>query len=124
MVSLGLASHMGGNSSLQNKGSNLIKSQNSSFFNISKSHLVLLSLCLFSILMTPFFEIEAVSRNISYTEKLLPELMEWMEKSDWLIFLMALGIASGYLHYWMDRAVYRLSDKETCKVVKKLFFSK
>ena len=74
--------------------------------------------------MTPFFEIEAVSANISYTEKLLPGLMEWLRSSDWVFLLMALGIASGFLHYWMDRAVYRLSDKETCRVVKKLLFSK
>ena len=74
--------------------------------------------------MTPFFEIEAVSKNISYTEKFLPGLMEWLRSSDWVLFFMALGIASGFLHYWMDRSVYRLSDKETSKVVKKLLFSK
>jgi len=124
MVSLGLASHMGGNDSLKNNGNDMVKSLNSSFINFSKCLIVLLSLCFFSILMTPFFEIEAVSRNISYTEKLLPELMEWLRKSDWVFFLMALGISSGFLHYWMDRAIYRLSDKETCIVVKKLLFSK
>ena len=124
MVSLGLTSHMGGNDSLQNYDNEIVKSLNPSFLNFSKCSIVLLSLCFFSILMTPFFEIEAVSRNISYTEKFLPGLMEWLRKSDWVFFLMALGISSGFVHYWMDRAVYRLSDKETCKVAKILLFSK
>ncbi len=124
MVSLGLAAHMAGNDNLGNNVNHFVAYQKSSSFNFSKSFIVLLSMCSFSVIMTPFFEIEAVTNDISYTEKIFPNLIEWLRESDLVIFIMALGIATGFLHYWMDRSVYRISDQETGKVAKRLIFSK
>ena len=72
--------------------------------------------------MTPFFEIEAISFGNRYSENLFPTLMEWLQNSEWYIFLVGIGLASGFLHYWMDRSVYRFSDQQTRKSAQRLLF--
>ena len=34
-----------------------------------------------------------------------------IDTSDWVPLLMAFGLTTAFLHYWLDRAVYRLSDR-------------
>ena len=46
--------------------------------------------------------------------------MYWLENSSWATILVGVGLASGFLHYFMDRAVYRLSDAETRMSAKNL----
>ena len=77
-----------------------------------------------TVILTPFFEIEAISVNGSYAEKVYPRLMEWLSRSDWTLFFVVLGITTGFLHYWMERAVFRISDKNTRKVVFPLLYTK
>ena len=48
--------------------------------------------------------------------------MYWLENSAWGTILVGVGIASGFLHYFMDRAVYRLSDAETRMSANNLLF--
>jgi len=83
---------------------------------------VLIFLCSFSVIMTPFFEIEAVSVGGRYSEQVWPALMEWLQNSEWYIFLVGIGLASGFMHYWMDRAVYRFSDQQTRKSAQQLLY--
>ncbi len=45
-----------------------------------------------------------------------------LENSSWGTILVGVGLASGFLHYFMDRAVYRLSDAETRMSAKNLLF--
>ena len=73
--------------------------------------------------MTPFFEIEAVSAGGRYSEQLFPSLIEWLQKSSWKTMLVGIGLASGFLHYFMDRAVYRFSDPETRNSAQQLLFA-
>ena len=73
--------------------------------------------------MTPFFEIEAVTSGARYSELIFPSLIIWLENSSWVTILVGVGIASGFLHYYMDRAVYRFSDAETRRSAKNLLFS-
>jgi hypothetical protein len=48
--------------------------------------------------------------------------MEWLQNSSWERFLVGIGLASGFMHYFMDRAVYRFSDPETRKSAQQLLF--
>jgi len=123
MVSLGLACLIIEND-LKIKNMKYFLNSKNPFFLFSKKFLLPILIFIFSILMTPFFEIEAVSIDGSYSEKIFPSLMNWLRESDWVLFFGALGISTGFLHYWMDRSVYRFSDKETSMVTKKLLFSK
>jgi hypothetical protein len=88
-----------------------------------KPWLVLISLCAFSVVMTPIFEIEAVSAGGRYSEQVWPALMEWLQNSEWYTFLVGVGLATGFLHYWLDRAVYRFSDLQTRKSARLLLFT-
>jgi len=95
----------------------------SSFSEYQHQWFVLFFLCSISIILTPFFEIEAVSSGARYSEVIFPSFMYWLENSSWVTILVGVGLASGFLHYFMDRAVYRLSDAETRMSAKNLLFS-
>lgn len=74
---------------------------------------LLLALSVLSILLLPFMEVEAAApADIHYSERIFGALASQLRDSDWLPALLALGFASGFLHYWLDRAVYRLSDPD------------
>ena len=122
MVSLGLVSHMGGNDIQKSKRKESLITEKFPLINFSKRYLLLFFLFIFSFVMTPFFEIEAVSIDKAYSEKLMPTMILFLRESDFRTFLIGLGLSTGFLHYWMDRAVFRFSDPETCKSAKKLFF--
>ena len=85
--------------------------------------IILLPLCIISVILTPFFEIEAASSGVRYSELLFPTFIYWLENSSWVPILVGIGLASGFLHYFMDRAVYRFSDSEIRMRAKKLLFS-
>ena len=123
ITALGLATQMGGNDI---KKSMYVKSRElkiSSFFEKQNQWKVLIILCSLSVILTPFFEIEAVSPGARYSEIIFPSFMDWLENSSWAKILVGIGLASGFLHYFMDRAVYRLSDAETRNSAKNLLFS-
>lgn len=68
-------------------------------------------LCAISILLLPAMEVEAVKVDGTYYgERIFGDLAVALRTSVWVPALLALGFASGYLHYWLDRAVYRFSD--------------
>jgi hypothetical protein len=72
---------------------------------------LMLTLGLLSILLMPVMEVESASpEGVSYGERLFGAFAVALRESDWVPALLALGFASGFLHYWLDRAVYRLSD--------------
>ena len=122
MVAVGLATHMVGNDVLQ-KSINIVGTAEDSSANIFwKPLYILFFFCVFSVMMTPFFEIEVVSAGRRYSELLFPSLMEWLQKSSWETMLVGIGLASGFLHYFMDRAVYRFSDPETRNSAQQLLF--
>ena len=123
MVALGLATHMGGNDVHQESitVNNLTKKSPSKMS--WKPWYILFLFCVFSVAMTPFFEFEAVSAGGRYSEQLFPSLMEWLQKSSWGKMLLGIGLASGFLHYFMDRSVYRFSDTETRNSAEQLLFA-
>jgi len=74
---------------------------------------LLLVLALLSALLMPVMEIEAAgAEGVSYGERLFGAFAVALRESVWVPALLALGFASGFLHYWLDRAVYRFSDPD------------
>jgi hypothetical protein len=72
---------------------------------------LLVVLGLLSVLLMPVMEVEAASaEGVAYGERLFGAFAVALRESEWLPALLAIGFASGFLHYWLDRAVYRLSD--------------
>ena len=123
ITALGLTAQMGGNDikismSVKNR---LFKK--SLFSEYKYQFIILVPLCIISVILTPFFEIEAASSGVRYSELIFPSFMYWLENSYLLNILVGIGLASGFLHYFMDRAVYRFSDPETRLEANKLLFS-
>lgn len=72
---------------------------------------LLLMLSLLSVLLLPVMEVEALGpEDTHYGDRIFGFIAVQLRESDWVPALLALGFATGFLHYWLDRAVYRLSD--------------
>ena len=74
---------------------------------------VLLFLLVISILLLPFFEAEANRQaGTYYGDRIFGALATGLRESSWLPALIALGFATGFNHYLLDRGIYRMSDPE------------
>jgi hypothetical protein len=72
---------------------------------------LLLVLAALSVLMLPLMEVEAVGDGGTfYGDRIFGAFAEALRTSAWVPALVALGFTLGFLHYWLDRAVYRFSD--------------
>ena len=47
-----------------------------------------------------------------YGERIFGALAEGLRTSSWVPALLALGFATGFVHYLLHRGVYRMSDPE------------
>jgi hypothetical protein len=65
-----------------------------------------------SVLLLPFFEVEANWDNdgTNYADRIFGAFPDALRNSDWVPALVALGFATGFVHYLLDRSVYRMSD--------------
>lgn len=71
---------------------------------------LLLLLGVLSVLLLPVMEVEAVaSDGVYYGDRIFGSLAVELRESAWVPALLAVGFTTGFLHYWLDRAVYRLS---------------
>lgn len=72
---------------------------------------VLLFLALVSVLLLPVFEVEANRQvDVYYGDRIFGALATALRTSTWLPALIALGFATGFVHYLLDRSVFRMSD--------------
>jgi hypothetical protein len=75
---------------------------------------ILALLALISVLLLPVFEVEANWQStldpIYYGDRIFGALVTALRTSSWLPGLLALGCASGFVHYLQDRNIYRMSD--------------
>jgi len=64
-----------------------------------------------SIALLPLFEVEA-SRETGayYGDRIFGAFATQLRTSSWVPALLALGFATGFIHYLLDRSVYRMSD--------------
>lgn len=66
-----------------------------------------------SVLLMPFFEVEAVrDGGTYYADRIFGALATGLRTSSWVPALLALGFSTGFVHYLLDRSVYRLSNPE------------
>jgi len=74
---------------------------------------VVLFLMLLSLVFLPIFEVEA-SRETGtyYGDRIFGSLAVQLRTSTWLPALLALGFATGFIHYLLDRSVYRMSNPQ------------
>jgi hypothetical protein len=64
-----------------------------------------------SLLLLPLFEVEANrDGGIYYGDRIFGAAAAALRESTWVPTLVALGFATGFAHYALDRALYRLSD--------------
>jgi hypothetical protein len=74
---------------------------------------VLLLLTLLSVLLLPLFEVEANRQDgIYYGDRIFGAIATQLRGSSWVPALVALGFATGFIHYLLDRSVYRMSDPQ------------
>jgi hypothetical protein len=67
-------------------------------------------LSVLSVLLLPVMEVEAIaSDGTYYGDRIFGALAVELRESEWVPTLLAVGFATGFLHYWLDRAVFRLS---------------
>src|SRR6478752_8536405 len=79
----------------------------------SRPWAILLVLVVSSVLLLPFFEVEANrEEGTFYGDRIFGALATQLRTSTWLPMLLALGFATGFIHYLLDRSVYRMSDPQ------------
>jgi hypothetical protein len=77
----------------------------------SRPWAVLLLLMASSVLLMPLFEVEANRQGgVYYGDRIFGAAAAALRDSSWAPVLVALGFATGFAHYVLDRGVYRLSD--------------
>jgi TonB family protein len=74
---------------------------------------VVFFLMLLSLVFLPIFEVEANRETGTYYgDRIFGSLAVQLRTSTWLPALLALGFATGFIHYLLDRSVYRMSDPQ------------
>jgi hypothetical protein len=72
---------------------------------------VVLFLMLLSLVFLPIFEVEANrGTGTYYGDRIFGAFATQLRTSTWMPALIALGFATGFIHYLLDRSVYRMSD--------------
>ncbi|MHC4953063.1 MAG: hypothetical protein ACYTGZ_04175 [Planctomycetota bacterium] len=66
-----------------------------------------------SALLLPIMEVESMEGGqLGFAENIVPAFSAALTNSTWVPALIALGFVTAFLHYALDRAVFRLSDRE------------
>jgi TonB family protein len=74
---------------------------------------VVLFLMALSLILLPIFEVEANRETGTYYgDRIFGALATQLRTSIWVPALVALGFATGFIHYLLDRSVYRMSDPQ------------
>ena len=73
---------------------------------------VLLVLAVLSIFLLPLLEVEAVGDEYTYADRIFGEAALWLRSSPYVPALLALGFATSFIHYVLDRAAFRFSSPD------------
>jgi hypothetical protein len=76
---------------------------------------VLLVLAVVSALLLPLLEVEAVTDEYVYADRIFGDAAWWLRTSPFVPALLALGFATGFIHYLLDRAAFRFSSPDVRK---------
>jgi hypothetical protein len=85
---------------------------------------VLLVLAILSTLLLPVLEVEAVTDEYVYADRIFGDAAWWLRSSPFAAALLALGFATGFIHYLLDRAVFRFSSPEARQAARGLLQSR
>jgi hypothetical protein len=84
---------------------------------------VLLALAVISALLLPVMEVEAVTDDYVYADRLFGDAARWLRSSSFVPALVALGFATGFIHYLLDRAAFRFSSPDVRQAARGLLRS-
>jgi hypothetical protein len=84
---------------------------------------VLLVLAVVSTLLLPVMEVEAVSAEYAYADRIFGDAARWLRSSPFVPALLALGFAAGFIHYLLDRAAFRFSSPDVRQAARGLLQS-
>jgi len=74
---------------------------------------ILVLLVLASVMFLPLFEVEANRQDGTYYgDRIFGAIATGLRTSSWVPALLALGFATGFIHYLLDRSVYRMSNPQ------------
>jgi hypothetical protein len=75
---------------------------------------LMLMVMLVSVILLPLFEVEANWPDTLpyYGDRIFGQFATALRTSSFVPVLLALGFASGFVHYLLDRSVFRLSDRQ------------
>ena len=73
---------------------------------------VLLVLAVLSIFLLPLLEVEAVGDEYTYADRIFGEAALWLRSSPYVPALLALGFATSFIHYVLDRVAFRFSSPD------------
>jgi len=74
---------------------------------------VVIFLAVLSVVLLPIFEVEANRQaGTYYGDRIFGAIATGLRTSSWVPILVALGFATGFIHYLLDRSVYRMSDPQ------------
>jgi hypothetical protein len=66
-----------------------------------------------SVALLPLFEVEANRESGTYYgDRIYGAMATGLRTSSWVPALVAIGFASGFVHYLLDRCVFRMSDPQ------------
>jgi hypothetical protein len=85
---------------------------------------VLLVLAIVSTLLLPVLEVEAVSNEYVYADRIFGNAAWWLRSSPFVPALLALGFASSFIHYLLDRAAFRFSSPDVRQAARGLLQSR
>jgi hypothetical protein len=85
---------------------------------------VLLVLAVVSTLLLPLLEVEAVTDEYVYADRIFGTAAWWLRSSPWVPALLALGFATAFIHYLLDRAAFRFSSPEVRQAARGLLQAK
>jgi hypothetical protein len=88
-----------------------------------RSWVVLIVLAIVSTLLLPLMEVEAVNADYAYADRIFGELARWLRASPIVPALVALGFATGFIHYLLDRAAFRFSSPDVRQAARGLLRS-
>ena len=88
-----------------------------------RSWAVLLVLAVVSALLLPVLEVQAVTDEYVYADRLFGAAAWWLRSSPFVPALLALGFATGFIHYLLDRSAYRFSSPDVRQAARGLLQS-
>jgi hypothetical protein len=81
---------------------------------------VLLALAVVSTLLLPVLEVQAVTDEYVYADRIFGDAAWWLRSSPFVPALLALGFATGFIHYLLDRAAFRFSSPDVRQAARSL----